>query len=871
MMDLGEVKFTSVFDFISESELSRKPFSIRVLIENVSRNLKEEGMEERFLEVLVNWGRNCGEAEIGFKPCRVLMQDFTGVPIIVDLAAMRDKVRELGRDPRLINPKVPVHLVIDHSLQVDYFGEREALRKNLELEFRRNLERYELLKWAQRNFSNLKVVPPGNGIIHQINLEYIAGVVLVDGGVAKYDTLIGTDSHTTMVNGLGVLGWGVGGIEAEAVILGQPYFMKLPEVVGVHVKGKTRDNVNATDVVLFVTSLLRSVGVVDKFVEFFGEGVRGMDVETRATIANMAPEYGATMGFFAVDEKTLDYLYRTGRSRKHIELVEKYTKLQGLWCLEDSYEKVEFSQVVELRLDEVEPAIAGPGRPQDRVTLSLASENFRRYLFHYKSFSSLGRRLRDGDVVIASITSCTNTSNPYVLIEAGLLAKKAVERGLSTKPHVKTSFAPGSRVVCKYLEDLGLQKYLDELGFSIVGYGCATCIGNSGPLPEWVEEEIRSNDILAVSVISGNRNFEGRIHPLVKANYLASPALVVAYAIAGNITVNLEKEPIGYDSSGSPVYLRDIFPSSQETKSYFSKVNFRKYFENSYEGLFEGTDEWKKIDVREGDVFEWKESSYIRKPPYFDTYDPGKNYLTDIIGARVLLLLGDSITTDHISPAGEIDENSPAGQYLLEKGVRKEEFNSYGARRGNYEVMVRGTFANPRIRNLMLKGKEGGYTLVCKGDNWLEATVFEAGMFYKSLNIPTIVIGGKEYGTGSSRDWAAKGPYLLGVRAVIAESFERIHRSNLIGMGIVPLEFINSNRETLRITGKEIFNITGIGRVKPGGQVEVEMIREDGSREVFSVKCRIDTENELNIVRSGGIMQKVLSEILTKSPLKTSL
>lgn len=862
MKDLNGFKFVSVYEYISQKDLSTKPFSIRVLIENVARNLNEEGMEERFLNALVNWKPETSSIEeIGFKPCRVLMQDFTGVPIVVDLALMREKVKMAGKDPKIINPKCQTDLIIDHSLQVDYFGTKDAFTKNLELEFKRNYERYKLLKWAQKNFTNFRVVPPGKGIIHQINLEYLAKVVLVEDEVLKYDTLIGTDSHTTMINGLGVLGWGVGGIEAEAVILGQPYFMKLPQVVGVHIKGKPKDGVNATDIVLTITNLLRKVGVVDKFVEFFGEGVRRMDVETRATIANMSPEYGATMGFFAVDEKTLEYLQRTGRDEELIEIVKSYTQEQGLWVYEDEYDKVEFSQVVELDLGEVEPSLSGPKRPQDRVSLYSVAENFRNYIQNREV--RYNGKLKDGDIVIASITSCTNTSNPYLLVGAGIVAKKAYEKGLKVKSHVKTSFAPGSRVVEDYLTKLGLQQYLDSIGFNIVGYGCTTCIGNSGPLIDWVEEEIKKNNLTVVSILSGNRNFEARIHPLVKANYLASPILVVAYAIAGRIDIDISSEPIGYDKDNNPVFFKEILPTDEEIINYLSRINTVESFRNNYRDIFKGTQEWEDIEVEEGDLFKWdEESTYIRRPPYLDDYDPNKNYLDDILSARVLLVLGDSITTDHISPAGTISPNSPAGQYLLSKGVKKEDFNSYGARRGNYEVMVRGTFANTRLKNLMLNGKEGGYTLIPKNGEWVEVSVFEASNFYKQNNIPVIVIGGKEYGSGSSRDWAAKGPYLLGVRAVIAESFERIHRSNLIGMGIVPLEFIDNNSQSLGITGREIFNIRGLKNVKPRGVVEVEMVRENGEIEKFKVLCRIDTQNELDIVRSGGILQKALRQVL---------
>jgi len=859
-----EIEFVNILDYISEGEIRKKPYSIRVLIENVASHLGSEGMEDKFLDLLVNWGKSNSGEEIGFKPYRVILQDFTGVPIVVDLAAMRDKVKELGGNPKKVNPKVPVTLVVDHSLQVDFFGTSDALVKNMKKEFERNYERYRLLKWAQKSFDNFNVVPPGKGIIHQVNLEYLSNVVVIENGKAVYETLVGTDSHTTMINGLGVLGWGVGGIEAEAVMLGQPYFMKLPDVVGVNLKGKPRDGVTATDIVLAVTNVLRNVGVVDKFVEFFGEGVDRMDVETRATIANMAPEYGATMGFFAVSKETLDYLYKTGRSEFTVELVDEYTKQQMLFVNDfvKDYENVEFSQVVEIDLSRVEPSLAGPRRPQDRVSLTSVSESFKSYLekLQVKETNNEGK-LKDGDIVIASITSCTNTSNPYVLIGAGLVAKKAVERGLKAKPHVKTSFIPGSRIVTKYMEKSGLQKYLDELGFNIVGYGCATCIGNSGPLIDWVEEEIKSKGIVAVSVLSGNRNFEARVHPLIKANYLASPILVVAYAIAGNIMVG-PKSVVGVDNEGKEVLFEELLPTDEEIRHYMSDLINRGEFIKAYEEVFEGTEEWKSIEVSSSDLFDWDESStYIKKPPYFDNFTTSQSSIKPIEGARCLLLLGDSITTDHISPAGKIDPSSPAGKYLIERGVRVEDFNSYGARRGNHEVMMRGTFANVRLRNLMVS-REGGYTLCFLDNPPSETTVFDAAMRYIASGVPTIIIAGSEYGTGSSRDWAAKGPYLLGVRAVIAKSFERIHRSNLIGMGIIPLQFVDCDKDSLGITGREIFNIKLSDNLKPKDIVEVEMMKENGEKVAFKVLCRIDTWNELNIIKSGGIMQKVLRELL---------
>ncbi len=858
-----QYKYVSVFDYISSNEYHKKPYSVRILIENISRNLGDEGMEENYLNSVINWdAKKVKEKvdEIGFKPIRVIMQDFTGVPIVVDLATMRDKVKELGKNPSLINPKVQVDLVIDHSLQIDFYGSPDAEGKNIKLEFQRNRERYKLLKWAQRNLKNFRVIPPGKGIIHQINLEFLSKIVFEKSGILMYDTLVGTDSHTTMINSLGVLGWGVGGIEAEAVVLGQPYLMKLPQVVGVFLKGRLREGVNATDVVLTLTNILRSFGVVDKFVEFFGPALKDMDVETRATISNMAPEYGATLSLFPVDDRTIEYLWRTGRSEDEVRIAREYTKIQGLFR-ENYEENIEFSEVVEIDLSLVEPVVAGPRRPQDKVSLGSVKTFFLKELKERfsKNFSCEDGGLKDGDVVIASITSCTNTSNPYLLIGAGILAKKACERGLKTKNYVKTSFAPGSRVVEEYLKKLGLQRYLDELGFNIVGYGCTTCIGNSGPLPEKIEKEIKEKSLVVSAVLSGNRNFEARIHPLVKANYLASPILVVAYALAGTILIDFENEPIGFDSVGNPVFLKDIWPSEKEISEYLNSLNFREMFIEKYKNVFEGNYDWDSIEIEDSNTFVWDESStYIKKPNYFDGYDFSGNYLEDINSARVLLLLGDSVTTDHISPAGNIPENSTAGKYLISLGVRKEDFNSYGARRGNHEVMVRGTFANVRIKNNMVS-KEGGYTILYP--EGIEMTVYEAAMEYKKRNIPVIVIGGKEYGTGSSRDWAAKGPYLLGVKAVIAESFERIHRSNLIGMGIVPLEFVGCSWKDLGIDGSEEFFIP-LSSIKPRDVIDVKMLKKDGKTEIFKALVRIDTQNELQIVKSGGIMQNVLKNLL---------
>jgi aconitate hydratase len=787
--------------------ISKLPNSLKVLLENLLRHEDGTTVTADDIRAVASWLKNRrSDREIAFRPARVLMQDLTGVPAVVDLAAMRDAMQALGGDPEKINPLAEVDLVIDHSVMVDNFGRRDSFKKNVAIEYQRNLERYGFLRWGQQAFANFRVVPPGTGICHQVNLEYLGQTVWTRAMKGKSgraethafpDTLVGTDSHTTMINGLSVLGWGVGGIEAEAAMLGQPISMLIPEVIGFRVTGKLRAGVTATDLVLTVTEMLRKKGVVGKFVEFFGPGLDEMALEDRATIANMAPEYGATCGFFPIDAETLRYLKATGRKPARVALVEKYSKTQGLFRGTKSAEPV-FTDTLELDLETVEPSLAGPKRPQDRVPLDKAASEFAEALtkeFHKGDeadrripVSNADYTLGHGDVVIAAITSCTNTSNPGVMIGAGLLAKNAIARGLTVKPWVKTSLAPGSQVVTDYLAKSGLDKSLDKLGFSLVGYGCTTCIGNSGPLPEPVAQAVTDGDLVAAAVLSGNRNFEGRVHPQVRANYLASPMLVVAYALAGSMNIDLAREPIGYDKKGAPVHLKDLWPSPQEIASAIRKSVTTRSFRERYGNVFDGGSEWKKVKVRKGQTYAWDaKSTYVKHPPYFDGMAPRSSDVSDIKGARILALFGDSITTDHISPAGSIKKDSPAGRYLIEHGVAYTDFNSYGARRGNDEVMVRGTFANIRIKNEMMGGREGGNT-ICYSDGGAgaEMSIFDAAMRYQNDGVPLVVVAGKEYGTGSSRDWAAKGPKLLGVRAVIAESFERIHRSNLIGMGIAP-------------------------------------------------------------------------------------
>jgi aconitate hydratase len=801
------------------------------------------------------------------------MQDFTGVPAVVDLAAMRDAMANLGGDPQKINPLVPVHLVIDHSVMVDEFGNPQAFGRNVELEYARNGERYEFLKWATQAFDNFQVVPPGTGICHQVNLENIAQCVWTDQDVtgetlAYPDTLVGTDSHTTMVNGLGVLGWGVGGIEAEAAMLGQPVSMLIPEVVGFRLDGELREGITATDLVLTVTQMLRQKGVVGRFVEFYGPGLDTMTVADRATIANMAPEYGATCGFFPIDQRTIDYLELTGRDADRIALVKAYCQAQGLWRDASSPEPV-FTDTLTLDMSTIEPSLAGPKRPQDRVLLSDVDDQFNAELeTTYRKgndprveVEGEGFDFGNGDVAIAAITSCTNTSNPSVLIGAGLLARKAREKGLQTKPWVKTSLAPGSQVVTDYLKESGLAEDLDALGFDLVGYGCTTCIGNSGPLPEPISKAINEKDLVAVSVLSGNRNFEGRVSPDCRANYLASPPLVVAFALKGTVRSDMVNDPIGTGSNGEPVYLRDIWPSNQEIRSLIDQHVHSDMFRRRYADVYHGDERWRSIEVTGSATYSWPpESTYIQNPPYFVGITMTATAPGDISEARALAIFGDSITTDHISPAGAIKPDSPAGRYLLEHGVPRDQFNSYGARRGNHEVMMRGTFANIRIRNRMLDNVEGGFTRYCPTGETM--AIYDAAMAYKHDRTPLVVLAGKEYGTGSSRDWAAKGTVLLGVRAVIAESFERIHRSNLVGMGVLPLQFREGeNAESLALIGSETFTITGVADLKPRQEVEVQVVRQDGSAMTFTARCRIDTYNELEYFRSGGILHYVLRRL----------
>lgn len=881
------------------ANIERLPFSIRILVENLLRNLDGKVVNETHLKNIANWqAKYDTPVEIPHHPARVIMQDFTGVPGVVDLAAMRDAAKELGLNPKKVNPLVPVDLIIDHSVQIDFFGSEDAYRKNLELEYKRNKERYQLLKWAQKAFDNMRVFPPGSGIIHQVNLEYIARVVLTkeaDGETLAYpDTLVGTDSHTTMINGLGVMGWGVGGIEAEAVMLGQPYYMKIPEVIGVKLTGELPEGATTTDLVLTITQKLREVGVVEKFVEYFGEGIKKLSLPDRATIANMAPEYGATMGFFPVDEETVNFLRLTNRGET-AQLVESYTKENMLFYTGN--EIPEYSQVIEIDMSKIEPSLAGPSRPQDRVALKnmkktfvdLLNCNYNREIdikeitaFEDEAGKDLevgecrihkGKKfvkvkledeeivLSDGSVVIASITSCTNTSNPSVLIGAGILAKKAVEKGLTVKPYVKTSLAPGSRVVEAYLKKAGLLPYLEALRFHIVGFGCTTCIGNSGPLNPEIEKAIKENDLIVSAVLSGNRNFEARIHPDVKANWLASPILVVAYAIAGRTDIDLTTEPIGKDPNKNPVYLKDIWPTQEEIKQVLSEVLTPDIFEEKYKNILDGDEFWQALDAPTGETFEWDENStYIRKPPYFDGFKLEIEAPKDIKGARVLELLGDSITTDHISPAGKIPPEYPAGKYLLERGVSVEEFNSYGARRGNHEVMVRGTFANVRIKNKLVAPKEGGYTL--KLPEKEEMFVYDASVKYAEEETPLIVLGGKEYGTGSSRDWAAKGTALLGVKAVIVKSFERIHRSNLVGMGVLPLVFEEGQGwEELGLDGTEEYEIIGIENISPGANLTIRAKKENGEVVKFNVKTRLDTAVDVEYFKNGGILPMVLRKI----------
>jgi aconitate hydratase len=861
--------------------ISKLPYSLKVLLENLLRHEDGKTVTAADIKAVAGWSaKKASNREIAFRPARVLMQDLTGVPAIVDLAAMRDAMQKLGGNPQKINPLAEVDLVIDHSVMVDNFGGRDSFKKNVGIEYERNMERYAFLRWGQQAFANFRVVPPGTGICHQVNLEYLAQTVWTrkgkdKGKTVEYafpDTLVGTDSHTTMVNGLSVLGWGVGGIEAEAAMLGQPISMLIPEVVGFRLTGKLREGVTATDLVLTVTQMLRKHGVVGKFVEFTGPGLDEMALEDRATIANMAPEYGATCGFFPIDAETLRYLKGTARKPARVALVEKYAKAQGLYRTAQSPDPV-FTSTLTLDLSSVEPSLAGPARPQDRVPLSGAAHTFADALINvYKKGDDANRRasvegtdysIGHGDVVIAAITSCTNTSNPSVMIGAGLVAKKAVEKGLKVRPWVKTSLAPGSQVVTDYLAKAGLDKYLDKLGFQLVGYGCTTCIGNSGPLPENVAGAITGSDLVAAAVLSGNRNFEGRVHPQVRANYLASPMLVVAYALAGSINLDLTKEPLGYDKDNVPVYLKDVWPSPKEIADTIRKNVTAAAFKARYADVFDGDSNWKKVKVKKGQTYQWDiGSTYVKHPPYFDSTRIKPAPLADIRGARILALFGDSITTDHISPAGSIKQTSPAGAYLQEHQIGPQDFNSYGSRRGNHEVMERGTFANIRIRNEMLGGKEGGNTIHYPSGDAMP--IFDAAERYKAEGVPAVVIGGKEYGTGSSRDWAAKGPKLLGVRAVIAESFERIHRSNLVGMGVAPLVFeAGRTRRDYALTGEETIDIPGLaGKLKPQMQVVATIHYPDGRSAPLPLILRIDTADEVAYFTNGGILPYVLRKLV---------
>ncbi|HIB8954310.1 TPA: aconitate hydratase AcnA, partial [Proteus mirabilis] len=853
-------------------DITRLPKSLKVLLENLVRYLDDDTVVEDDIKALVDWQKNAhASREIAYRPARVLMQDFTGVPAVVDLAAMREAVKSLGGNVEKVNPLSPVDLVIDHSVMVDKYASDDAFEKNVEIEMQRNYERYLFLRWGQQSFERFRVVPPGTGICHQVNLEYLGKAIWSEQQngrhIAYPDTLVGTDSHTTMINGLGVLGWGVGGIEAEAAMLGQPISMLIPDVVGFKLTGKLREGITATDLVLTVTQMLRQHGVVGKFVEFYGDGLASLPLADRATIANMSPEYGATCGFFPIDEITLDYLRLTGREEQEIALVEAYSKEQGLW--RHAGDEPIFTSTLSLDMGTVEASLAGPKRPQDRVNLlnvpkafkaAVELETNKKPLAQYPQVTIDNQppfTLTDGAVVIAAITSCTNTSNPNVLMAAGLLAKNAVEKGLQRKPWVKSSLAPGSKVVTDYLALAGLTPYLDKLGFNLVGYGCTTCIGNSGPLLAPIEEAIKDNDLTIAAVLSGNRNFEGRIHPLVKTNWLASPPLVVAYALSGNMNIDLTKEPLGEDKQGNPVYLKDIWPDSKAIADAVEKVK-TQMFHKEYSAVFDGDETWQSLKIQDTPVYAWQpDSTYIRHPPFFEGMTKTPEAIKDIHQASILAILGDSVTTDHISPAGNIKADSPAGRYLREHGVEPKDFNSYGSRRGNHEVMMRGTFANIRIRNEMVPGIEGGFTKHIPTGETL--AIYDAAMRYQQENTPLAIIAGNEYGSGSSRDWAAKGTRLLGVRVVIAGSFERIHRSNLIGMGVLPLEFPNGvSRQTLGLKGDEKIEITGLNSLTPGQDVAVNITFADGRQETIMARCRIDTQTELAYFEHGGILHYVI-------------
>ena len=852
--------------------VNKLPKSLKVLLENLLRYEDDLSVNKTQIEAIKDWLKTKkSKTEIAYRPARVLLQDYTGIPAVADLAAMREAVKEKNKDPNTINPLSSVDLVIDHSVQVDKFASSNSLKENVDIEFNRNAERYSFLKWGQQAFNNFRIVPPGTGICHQVNLEYLSKVVwsekFKEDDYIFPDTLVGTDSHTTMVNGLSVLGWGVGGIEAEAGMLGQPISMLIPEVIGFELTNKLPEGTTATDLVLTVVKMLRDKGVVGKFVEFYGDGLKNLTLADRATIANMAPEYGATCGFFPIDDETLKYLNFSGRDKQTVDIVEAYAKEQGLWASDE----IEFTDTVSLDMSKVVPTISGPKRPQDKVLLTDASSNFKKV---YEEITKKKEptsakvenedyNLEDGNIVIAAITSCTNTSNPSVLIGAGLLAKKAVEKGLKTKPWVKTSLAPGSQVVTDYLAKAGLNTYLDDLGFNLVGYGCTTCIGNSGPLPDNISDAIKNENIYAVSVLSGNRNFEGRISPLVKANYLASPPLVVAYALAGSMNKDLYKDPLGKDKDGNDVFLKDIWPSNQEIEDTLRQSLNAEMFIKRYSNVSEGPEQWQKIKTEESSIYNWEDTStYVKKPPFFDNLSDEPEGFKEIKDARPLLILGDSVTTDHISPAGSIQKESPTGEYFMKHQILPKDYNSYGSRRGNHEVMMRGTFANIRIRNEMAPGTEGGFTKLYPEEKVMP--VYDAVVEYKKRGTDLVVIGGKEYGTGSSRDWAAKGTKLLGVKAVLAESFERIHRSNLIGMGVLPLQFIeNTNRTNLNLKGSELISIIDIEKgINPGDHVEVEIKYQSGDTKKIKMLCRIDTKNELEYYKNGGILQYVLRNMI---------
>ena len=881
-LEVGEQSY-EIYRLAAVEGSDTLPYSLKVLLENLLRTEDGANITAEHIRALGGWDENAEpDTEIQFTPARVIMQDFTGVPCVVDLATMREAVADLGGDPSKINPLAPAELVIDHSVQIDVFGRSDAFERNVEFEYGRNKERYQFLRWGQTAFDDFKVVPPGTGIVHQVNIERLARVTMVRDGVAYPDTCVGTDSHTTMVNGLGVLGWGVGGIEAEAAMLGQPVSMLIPRVVGFKLTGAARAGVTATDVVLTITEQLRQHGVVGKFVEFYGEGVAALPLANRATIGNMSPEFGSTCAIFPIDDITLDYLRLTGRDEEQVALVEAYAKEQGMWL--DPAAEPRFSEKLELDLSTVVPSIAGPKRPQDRIALSDSKQQFALDVKNYGVDGELrsvpvqaggedtGRGgtslfdLKDGAVVIASITSCTNTSNPSVMMAAALLAKNAVERGLTVKPWVKTSMAPGSKVVTGYYEAAGLWPYLDKLGFNLVGYGCATCIGNSGPLPAYVSSAIQAEDLSVAAVLSGNRNFEGRINPDVKMNYLASPPLCIAYALAGTMDFDFDTDPLGQDEAGNDVFLADIWPAPQEVEAVIASSITRDLFTADYADVFAGDERWQSLPTPEGDTFAWDPAStYVRKPTYFDGMQMEPAPVTDITGARVLAKLGDSVTTDHISPAGSIKADSPAGKYLADNGVDRKDFNSYGSRRGNHEVMIRGTFANIRLKNLLLDGVEGGFTrnFLAGGE---QTTIYDASAAYQEAGIPLVVLAGKEYGSGSSRDWAAKGTALLGVKAVIAESYERIHRSNLIGMGVLPLQYAKgTNAESLGLTGTETISVSGVTALNDGGSprtLTVTVTREDGSQTSFDAVLRIDTPGEADYYRNGGLLQYVLRSLV---------